>query len=153
MAQFKKGKDPNRSMKGRPRGSPNRRTLTADAIAKYNQANPGSDAVADILATLIDAAKQGCTTSSKIVLDRVEPGFKPVSVPVNLGSLPGDLFQKGDRILELCAAGDISSDVAKELLSSITMLLKVKEVSELERRLQDLESCNTRENSEESHDA
>ena len=140
MAQFKRGKDPNRSMKGRPKGSPNRRTLTADAIAKYNQANPGSDAVADILATLIDAAKQGCTASSKLVLDRVEPAFKPVSMAVNLGALPDGLFEKGEHILELCAAGEISSDVAKELLSSISMLLKVKEVSELERRLRELES-------------
>jgi len=57
---------------------------------------------------------------------------------IDLALVEGDMGA-AKLILELVASGEITSDIAKELLASITMLLKVKEVTELDSRLAELE--------------
>ena len=76
------------------------------------------------------------------MLERTEPAYKSQSAPVNLPKLPNDLFAKGEKILSLAACGEISVDIAKELLASVSVLLKSKEQTDLEKRLATLEKTN-----------
>ncbi len=135
---FKKGISGNPA--GRKPGSRNQINIMKDALKSYNQLN-GINATEAIVHKIIDLALvEGDMGAAKLILERTAAAVKPVSIPVTLPeSMPKDLFQKGERVIELCESGEISADIAKEMLSSITMLLKVKEVTELETRLAELE--------------
>jgi len=127
---------------GRGKGTVNKRSITAAAIAKYNKEHQNCDALGDIMGKMIDLAKEGDIQAAKLVIDRVEPSYKSILPSVTLGRMPKDLFKRGERILSLIASGDISPDIGRELLSSITILLKVQEQTELENRLKTLEDAN-----------
>jgi hypothetical protein len=138
MALFTKGQSGNPS--GRTVGSRNQINVMRDALKSYNNLN-GVNATEAIVHKIVDLALiEGDMGAAKLILERTAATVKPVSTAVTLpADMPKDLFQKGERILELIASGDITSDIGKELLASITMLLKVKEVTELETRLAELE--------------
>lgn len=136
---FKKGQSGNPN--GRGKGSPNKRSITAAAIAKYNEENQG-DALTEILGKMIDLAKEGDIQAAKLVMDRIEPAFKPQSKPIQLPRMPKDLFAKGEKILSLATTGEITVEIAKELLAGISVLLKTKEQHEFEARLKALENKN-----------
>jgi polyhydroxyalkanoate synthesis regulator phasin len=138
MALFTKGQSGNPS--GRKPGSRNQVNIMKDALKSYNQAN-NTNAVERIIHQLIDKAiDEGDMNAAKLILERSVANIKPISAPVTLpAGIPTDLFAKGEKIISLCECGEISPDIAKELLSSITMLLKVKESTELEKRLAALE--------------
>jgi len=138
MALFKKGQSGN--PKGRTVGSRNQVNVMKDALKSYNQLN-GIDATEAIVHKIIDLAlHEDDMGAAKLILERTAATVKPVSTAVQLpANMPKDLFEKGERILELVASGEITSDIGKELLTSITMLLKVKEVTELDSRLAELE--------------
>ena len=137
--QFNPGQSGNPN--GRGKGTVNKRSVTAAAIAKYNEKHQDSDALADIMSKMIDLAKDGDIQAAKLVLDRTEPTYKPISVPVDLGRLPKELFAKGEKILNLVSTGNISSDIARDLLSGINSLMTIKEKTELEERLTKLENA------------
>ena len=125
---------------GRKPGSRNQVNIMKDALKSYNQLN-GINATEQIIHKIIDLAlHEDDMGAAKLILERTAATVKPVSTTVSLpADMPKDLFQKGERILDLVASGDITPDIAKELLASVTMLLKVKEVTELETRLSELE--------------
>lgn len=124
---------------GNPAGrKPNAINVMAKAIDTYNKAN-NSDAVQEIMDNIISAARTGDQVAQKYVLDRLAPPLKSVSASINIPGLPKDLYQKGERILELISSGDITPDIGKDLLASISALLNVKEKTDLEKRLKALE--------------
>lgn len=136
--QFQGGESGNPN--GRPKGTVNKRSITAAAIAKYNEMHQGSDAIAEIMSKMIEMAKDGDIQAAKLVIDRVEPGYKPISPPVDLGQLPKDLYAKGEKIILMATRAEIPVETAKELLASITKLMSIKERTVLEERVLALES-------------
>ena len=140
MAKFIKGKSGNPN--GRTKGTPNKRSLTAKAIDKYNETNSGN-AIIEILGKMIDMAKEGDIQAAKLLLERTEPGYKPQSKPIGIETeLHSEPYQRADQILNLTTQGHITLEACKELLSGISVLMKAKEQVEFENRLQALEKAN-----------
>ena len=137
MTQFAKGESGNN--KGRPVGTKGASSLMKEALNDYGKKHNINTSQA-IIDNIVAQALEGNLSASKMIMDRLSPTLKPMAMPVTLPErMPKNLFKKGERILSLVAAGDISPDIGHELLSSITMLLKAKESSELEERLKALE--------------
>jgi len=125
MAKFVKGQSGNPN--GRPNGTPNKRSLTTAAVEKYNSDN-GGDALTEIMKSLIDLAKEGDIQAAKLLLDRIEPGYKPQSKPIDIDTeLHSEPYQRANQILNLTTQGMISLEACKELLAGVSVLMKVKE--------------------------
>ena len=73
MSRFQKGQSGNPT--GRPRGIPSPATKLRKAIEQD---------IPDIIAALVNAAKQGDTTAARILLDRVVPPLRPQGMPVTV---------------------------------------------------------------------
>ena len=140
MAKFIKGQSGN--PRGRKKGSPNKRSITATAIAQYNKKHDG-DAIAEIFEKMIDMAKDGDFQAARLLLERTEPGYKPQSKPIDIETeLHSEPYQRADQILNLTTQGHITLEACKELLAGVAVLMKVKEQVEFENRLQALEQAN-----------
>ena len=138
MAKFIKGQSGNPN--GRTKGTLNKRSLTATAIAQYNEKYDG-DALADILGKMIDMAKDGDIQAAKLLLERTEPGYKPQSKPIDIeDELHSEPYKRANQILNLTTQGSITLEACKELLAGVAVLMKVKEQVEFENRLQALEA-------------
>ena len=140
MAKYIKGQSGNPD--GRTKGIPNKRSLTAKAIAQYNKTNSG-DAIAEILGKMIEMAKEGDIQAAKLLLERTEPSYKPQSKPIDIETeLHSEPYNRADQILNLTTQGLISLEACKELLSGISVLMKAKEQVEFEQRIEALEKVN-----------
>ena len=61
-------------------------------------------------------ALEGDTQAIKMIMDRLTPAYKSIAAPVQLPKLPTDVYAKGEQIIQLVTNGDISSDIARDLL-------------------------------------
>jgi len=134
--QFKPGVSGNPS--GRPKGIRNAGNLMSEALKTYSEEH-GIDAQQEIINRIVSQALEGDTQSQKMIVDRLSPSFKSIMPPVELPKMPKDIFKKGERIISLVASGEISSDIARDLLSGLSSLMNVKEKTDLEERLKNLE--------------
>lgn len=84
----------------------------------------------------------GDLTAAKIVLDRILPPLKPVSAPVFISQEQGtSLVEKAEAILSAAASGEISSDIAAQLIQAVANLCRIIENEELKDRIQALEQA------------
>lgn len=99
------------------------------------------DEINDILLIVIEQAKAGDLTASKLLLDRVLPSLKPEAQTIQLSELSGggDLLDKAGAIIHAAGNGDIAPDVAAQLIGAVSTLGRIKEINELEQRLDLLE--------------
>lgn len=98
-----------------------------------------ADAAPDIVDKLIVLAKEGDLTAAKMILDRTLPTLKAEAQRLDLGLLDGTLMQRAEAMLAAATAGDISVDVARDLISAIGMLVGIEQGTELKARLDALE--------------
>ena len=126
--RFKPGASGNPS--GRPVGLSCRAVMAARAWAEEKG-----------LPLLMEAAEAGDIDACRFLVGLGVPKQKPVSLPEALPCFPaGEGQSKQARaILEQAARGEISRDVATEMLSLLVTNLKILEVTELERRIAALE--------------
>jgi polyhydroxyalkanoate synthesis regulator phasin len=92
-----------------------------------------------ILQALLDAAKNGDTAAANLLLTRCCPTLKPVQEPVETPITGKTLTDKAKSILDLVCAGTLSTDDAKQLLSSLADVAKIQESDELTQRIEALE--------------
>ena len=120
---------------GRPKGSPNKRTLVRQALElTYPEGEQG------FWLSLANMAAGGDLQAAAMLADRLYPKLKPQGEAVALSRpLDGTLADNARTILELVAVGEISPDTAKELLSALADVGKIIEVTELQKRLERLE--------------
>lgn len=125
--QFAKGQS------GNPAGAapgPNWNERVRNAAGQY---------AVDVMHEVGRAALDGDMTAAKIILDRTSAPLKPAHEKVSIASIDGSLADKADVIMKAASNGDLPPDVANQLVTGLTGLAKIREVDELERRIQQLE--------------
>lgn len=97
----------------------------------------------DILAALIERAKEGDVQAARALLDRILPSLKPESAPVHVPGLAdaGSLAARAESVLQAVGAGDVPPDVAAALVAAVGALARIVEVSDLQKRLERLEAA------------
>jgi len=121
---------------GRPKGSPNKRTLVRQALEQtYPEGEQG------FWLSVANMAAGGDLQAMAMLADRLYPKMKPQGETITLSRpLDGSLADNARTILELVAGGEIAPDTAKELLNALADVGKIIEVSELQKRLERLEA-------------
>ena len=128
--------------KGKPKGTKTKRTLITEALDAISKER-SVDVRKQIVEATLNASLAGDMTATSILLNRLEPAYKPVSAPVELGQMPVDAAKKTEQIVQLITDGQLSPDVGKDIINSIVLSLKVSELTDIEKRLADLEISNT----------
>ncbi len=136
-AKKPKGWQPGQSgnPKGKPPGSGELQRLRATIAAE----------VPEILAKLVQAAKDGDIQAARLVLERVLPPIKateqtaPVTLPID-----GTLTAKATAVLAATAAGHLAPGQAAQFMAALSAMAKIAEVDELETRITKLENQNGR---------
>ena len=120
---------------GRPAGSKNKRTLIREALAETFDG--GEQGFWLSVATM---AKGGDTQAMAMLANRLVPALKPQSEAVVLPEpLNGTSADMARQLIQFAGAGAISTSTAQELLSALADVLKIVEITELEKRLAQLE--------------
>jgi hypothetical protein len=127
---FRKGVSGNPS--GRRAGSKNKST---DLRERYSRDLPA------IHRQLIKAAKEGQPWAVSLVMSKCYPPLKPVQQPGALsGDFSGDsLTEQGKAVVASMAAGELSVDDAKSMLSALADMAKLVEHCDFDERLKRLE--------------
>ena len=121
MAKFKKGESGNPA--GRPPGSTN----TNLRILR--------DAAAEILPSLIKAAKEGNFEAQRLILDKGLPRLRPVTMPEPVELPQNGFVEQAKTLLSLIATGQISASVAAEIAGIINTAARVEEIDQLRGEL------------------
>lgn len=130
---------PSRSNKGRwqkgqsgnPGGRGSRESQLRMALDK------GADKAIE---TVLAAAEEGDLTACRLILERCVPVRKAQLEPVVFDCDTTDLTQAAMSTIAAISKGEVSPDVGSIILAGITNAMKLKEIDELERRIEALES-------------
>lgn len=126
--QFQPGQSGNPS--GRPRSES---TIIKQKLAENSEV---------IFSAWMNKIKEGDGAAIKLAVDRLVPAIKPVAAPVAIAVNGESLVDKAKDVFASAASGEISSDVASQLISSVAALARIQEVTELEQRIKALEERN-----------
>ena len=94
----------------------------------------------EVIAALVDRAKGGDPSATKLVLERVLPALRPVEQPVAITLPVDDLRGQAMAVLQAIGTGDLAPGQAAQLLAGIGAAAKAVEVHELEARIAALEN-------------
>lgn len=123
-----------RGQSGNAAGRPKDKT-PATAIRKAIAAD-----MPEIIQTLVLLAKGGDVGAARALLDRVCPPLKAVTPTVSV-PVTGDasLLERANSIIDETMQGNLSPDIATQLMGALANLGKIIESTELETRLENLE--------------
>lgn len=125
MSKFKKGES------GNPKGRPKSENVILRE--KLQTLAP------DVFEKLSDKIEEGDMGALKLVLDRILPPLKPTALPINLPNAGESLFAKADSVFSATTNGEISADSSSQLITALSGMARIKEVTELETRITELE--------------
>lgn len=133
MAKFQPGKSGN--PRGKPQGAKSRFTKMRQELE--------SDLPA-LLKSTKEAALAGDMTAMRLLLERTLPPQKATASTVSLPALKKaqTLTEKADAVLGAIADGELPPDVGASLVDALGKLAKLKEMDDMERRLEALEKAN-----------
>jgi hypothetical protein len=131
MARFKPGQSGN--PKGRPKGSGKIAELR-EQIAEH---------VPALVQQLITAALAGDMQAARLLLDRALPPLKAEDGTIKM-DMPdgGSLADQGEVIIQAAADGQITPGQANAMTTALGSLARIREVTELEKRIEALETAN-----------
>lgn len=90
----------------------------------------------------LELALAGDTTALKLCLDRIAPPLKPMSPAINLDiPMPDSLTDTAKAFIAAAANGDVSPEVAAQMVSAIASVARVEEMEEVKDRLEALEKA------------
>lgn len=76
-----------------------------------------------------------------LVLNRIEPPLKAIAPMVEFEFDPNlNPHEKADQILTAIADGKLAPDIGQMIITSITSMLKIQEVTDIEERLKKMEA-------------
>ena len=121
--------------KGRPprSGEPTPAAKLREAIVEHAPA---------IVERLVEQAKSGDVSASRLLLERALPAMKPIEMPTALALEVGSLTESGRAVLAAICNGTIAVGAGAQLLASIGALAKIEELDELAKRVAALEKAN-----------
>ncbi|MEH6451204.1 MAG: hypothetical protein V7765_21240 [Oleispira sp.] len=133
-----------------PRGK-SKKTLMLDAIRQHCgvDGKPGNemDYLLDVIKAslgdpLSDPPILPNPTLMTIVMSRIEPPLKSTSPLVEFEfSAKATPSEQASQVLTAAAKGEIPPDIAHTFVSAIASMLKIDEVTELQKRLESLEKA------------
>lgn len=131
MARFQKGAS------GNPKGRPKRAGKVAELRAQIAEHVPA------LVQQLITAALGGDMQAARVLLDRALPPLKAEDGAVHI-DMPagGSLADQGDAIVKAAADGRITPAQANAMTTALSSLARIREVTELESRIEALEAAN-----------
>jgi hypothetical protein len=92
-----------------------------------------------ILEAVVRSAKNGDINAAKTILERVLPPLKAAEVPVVLDAIRGTPTEQGAAVLQAMVGGTLTPSQGAQLMSAVTAHVRILEVAELVRRLEQLE--------------
>jgi hypothetical protein len=118
--------------KGRPMGSRNKKNVIALEFDKE---------ASGIARKVIEAALGGDMQAASLVLQRLSPPLRSRAEKVTFDFDAGaSLTQQAQQILEAIAEGEIDPDTGKLLIDAVSAFAGLKQVDDLETRLEALEA-------------
>lgn len=123
---------------GNPRGRKPGSGVTQQLRASIAQHVP------DIVSKLVEQAKEGDTQAARLLLERVLPPVKQQEEAVSFDLPEGTLSEQGAAVIRAAGDGEIAPSQATQMLTGLAAFAKLKEVDELERRLEALEAAASR---------
>lgn len=119
-------------------GNPSGRPAGTGEVAKLRKSI--EEHVPEIISQLVKNAKAGDAQSARLLLERVIAPIRAIEMPVEL-LLPESegLTAQGLAIVQQVSEGRLSPSQGAALLSGLGNLARVKEVEELEARIEALE--------------
>jgi hypothetical protein len=133
---FKPG---NKFGRGRPRGSPNKKTVLAEEFLAENSQ--------PLLRKAVKLALQGNTQMLRLLLDPVLR--RPKDAPVTIGPLPmgtpEELLQSQARVMQELASGKLSLTQVEQIFQMLENARKLMETRDLDQRVRAMEQLLERE--------
>ena len=116
---------------GRPRSIVDKRTRVTQALM---------DDAPKVARVVIDAALAGDVQAAGLVLSRVAPALRAQTERVEFDfDASASVTEQAEAVLQAIADGKVAPDVGKQILDGISTLYGIKQIAELEARLQALE--------------
>jgi hypothetical protein len=131
MAPTKFAKGTSGNQKGRPKGIPDKRTELRDLFKHH---------AGDLIQKAVDLALSGDQAALRMCLDRICPTIKAVSEPVSVPIPVGTLDEQAAAVFRLATSGALSPDDGSSLINMIQNQCRIKELTDMESRLQALEN-------------
>ena len=123
-------KSGNKRGRGRPRGS-------------YGEFRTALIENADeLVQRIIREALKGDSAMLKVCIERLIPRLRPQAAPIRVDAPNSDIAGIGEAVVQSAIAGQISPDAARDVLSALADVARLKEFTELEERLKILEGNN-----------
>lgn len=121
---------------GRPKGARHKTTVAIESLLE-------GEAEA-LTRKVIEKAKEGDIAALKVCLDRIAPVRKGRPVPLDFPEITDakSLAQAGANVGNALATGELSSDEAAGVLSTLDGIKRLYEATELEQRISALEQNN-----------
>ncbi|MCU7805891.1 MAG: hypothetical protein KZQ96_22140 [Candidatus Thiodiazotropha sp. (ex Lucinoma borealis)] len=126
--KYKKGQSGN--PKGRPKGIVDRRSL----FRKHIESN-----AENLVKKVVAMALEGDVRAMKLCLERISPPMKPRDEPIQIEDLKGTLTEQGQKILSSMGKSQLTPSEAAVMLSALVSLIRIKEATDLENRIANLE--------------
>ncbi|MEH8229840.1 hypothetical protein [Aeromonas veronii] len=122
------------NVKGRPKGSPNRRTLIREALqATYPEGEQG------FWLAVATQAKSGDGVSQQMIADRLYPKLRPAAEPVEFALTGEASFTDLARsVLMAVSRGEVDPQTGKSLIDAVAGLARVAEIDALQKQLDEL---------------
>ena len=118
--------------RGRPRGSLGKKGRVLKSLL---------DSTDDVARVVIQKARDGDLQAAGLIFGRVLPALAPQSERVTFELDPtAPLAFQCEQILAAVSKGEISADVAKQIIESLSALGAIRQFDEFEQRLNRLES-------------
>jgi hypothetical protein len=93
-----------------------------------------SEAMPEIIQSLIDAAKQGDVGAARVLLNRCVPALKAEAQAINL-PVKETLPEQGNEIIKATMGGQIPADIGAGLITALAAQGKLVELEEISERL------------------
>lgn len=121
---------------GNPRGRPPGRT---DVLSQLTKAM--LEDAAEVVASVLEQAKEGDLQAASIVLARIAPTLKPQAERVEFDFDPtAPVPEQIEQVLAAVAGGALAPDVGQTIIASLGALSDARAVAELEQRIMELEA-------------
>ena len=117
---------------GNPRGRPKNQT------APLRLKKAISDAMPEIIQSLIDAALSGDMQAATTLLNRCVPALKAEGQAITL-SVKETLPEQGNEIIKATMGGEIPPDIGSQLITALSNQGRLVELQELAERLSRIE--------------